>query len=374
MKTDFITGNIAIAEAAITAGLKLFAGYPISPSSEILEYLAEKLPKYGGIVIQTEDEIAAINTIIGASWAGSKSMTATSGPGLSLMAESIGLAVMTETPVVIVDVMRAGPSTGVATKVGQGDVMQARWLSHGSYELVVLAPWSAQECFDMTIEAFNIAERLRIPVILLSDATIGHTRERVVIKEPHEISIVNRKKPKSVEQFRNPFKPEEDLVPPMVFLGEGHGILVESLTHDERGYYKPETSVHAQLVRRLIEKVKVNEHIIINSSSYYVDDVEIMFISFGSTARSVYGLVRNLRKRGIKAGLFRPKSLWPLDKENLIKACKKAKKVFVIENNAGQLVYEVERILKRNNIISIPLISLETPSPEEIWEVVREWF
>lgn len=373
MRVEFITGNIAIAEGAITAGLKLFAGYPISPSSEILEHLSMELPKHGGIVVQTEDELAAINVIVGASWAGLKAMTATSGPGLSLMAEGIGLAVMTEAPIVIVDVMRAGPSTGVATKVGQGDVMQARWLSHGSYELVVLAPWNAQECFDLMIKAFNISERLRIPVIVLTDAVIGHTREKVIVKEPHEVKIISRKRPKNPEDYRKPFKVENDLVPPMTFLGEGYGILVESLTHDERGYYRPNTATHAMLVKRLVEKVRRHKNFIADSAVYFGDDVDILFIAFGSTARSVYDLVHDLRRKGIKACLFRPKTLWPLDTSKLILLGRKARKVFVVENNTGQLVYEVERILKTDNVISIPLISLEAPSSNEIWEVVREW-
>ncbi len=373
MRLEYLTGNHAIAEAAIIAGLKFYAGYPITPSTEIFEYLASKLPTKGGVVLQFEDEIASINAVIGASWAGAKAMTATSGPGFSLMVEALSLAIMTETPLVLAYVMRAGPSTGIATKAGQYDVMQVRWAAHGNYELVVYAPWSVQECLDLTIKAFNVSEMLRVPVILLSDATLAHIWERVVIREPPEVSIVNRKKPKVPRDKYKPYEPEEDLVPPMACFGEGYRVLVESLTHDERGYYKATNEVQRRLVWRLVNKVLKNKHLISDSATYLVDDADYVLIAYGSTARSAYALIRELRSKGIKVGLYRPKLLWPLDEEMLINSTIKAKKVFVVENNVGVYVREISRVLRNKEVISIPIIDIEVPTPDEIFEVMKEW-
>jgi len=373
MKVGYLTGNYAIAEASLAAGLKFYAGYPITPSSEIFEYLARELPKRGGVVLQCEDEIAAINAIIGASWGGAKAMTATSGPGFSLMAEGLSLALMTETPIVIVYVMRAGPSTGVATKSGQYDVMQVRWAAHGNYELVAYAPWSAQEAFDLTIKSFNVAEALRIPVILLSDATLAHIWERVVIREPSELSIVNRKKPKVPPESYRPYEPDDDLIPPMASFGEGYHVLVESLTHDERGYYRPVNEVQRKLVWRLVNKVRKHMGLITEFSTYFTDDADYLIVAYGSTARSAYALVKDLRSKGVKFGLFRPKSLWPLDEESLRMAALRSRKVFVVENNVGVYVNEVSRVLRDKEVISVPVIDLEVPTPEDIWGVIREW-
>jgi 2-oxoglutarate ferredoxin oxidoreductase subunit alpha len=373
MKVEYLTGNYAIAEGAMTAGLKFYAGYPITPSSEIFEYLAKELPKVGGIVVQFEDEIASINAVIGASWAGVKAMTATSGPGFSLMLEGLSLAIMTETPLVIAYVMRTGPSTGIATKSGQYDVMQVRWGAHGNYEIVAYAPWSVQEAYDLTIKSFNVSELLRIPVILLSDATLAHLWERVVMKGPGEVVIVDRKKPKVPKDMYKPYEPDEDLVPPMACFGEGYRVLVESLTHDERGYYKTTNEVQRKLVWRLVNKVRKNKYLVVDSASYFVDDAEYVLVAYGSTARSAYALVKELRSKGVKIGLFRPKSLWPIDDDALIKACSKAKKVFVVENNVGVYVNEVCRFLKNKDVISISVIDLDIPSPEDILNVMREW-
>ncbi|MCS7108587.1 MAG: 2-oxoacid:acceptor oxidoreductase subunit alpha [Sulfolobales archaeon] len=357
----------------MTAGLKFYAGYPITPSSEIFEYLAMKLPERGGTVIQFEDEIASINAVIGASWGGVKAMTATSGPGFSLMVEGLSLAIMTETPLVIAYVMRAGPSTGIATKSGQYDVMQVRWAAHGNYELVVYAPWSVQELYDLTINSFNVSETLRVPVILLSDATLAHIWERVVLKDPNEALVINRKKPKVSKELYKPFEPEEDLVPPMASFGEGYRVMVESLTHDERGYYKATTEIQRKLVWRLINKVRKNMHMLVDSASYFVEDADYVIVSYGSTARSAYGLVKELRSRGVKVGLYRPKLLWPVDEESLIKSTRNAKKVFVVENNAGVYVNEVSRVLRHKEVFSIPVIDVEIPPPESIYEVMKEW-
>jgi 2-oxoglutarate ferredoxin oxidoreductase subunit alpha len=249
-------GDFACAEGALAAGCRFFAGYPITPSTEVAERMAERLPEVGGIYIQMEDEIASIAAIIGASWAGVKAMTATSGPGFSLMMENIGLAVMFETPIVIVNVQRGAPSTGLPTLVGQGDMMQVRWGSHGHYEIIALVPWSAQECFDLTVRAFNLAERFRVPVFVMTDAEVGHLTEKVVIPPADQIPIVNRKRPTVPPEKFKTYEPDEDLVPPMPSAGEGYHVFAESLTHDERGYPVMTGEAHDKLVRRLIEKIK----------------------------------------------------------------------------------------------------------------------
>jgi 2-oxoglutarate ferredoxin oxidoreductase subunit alpha len=373
MRKSFISGNIAIAEGAITAGMRFFAGYPITPASDIMEYLAERLPEIGGVVTQFEDEIASINAVVGASWAGVKSMTATSGPGFSLMLEALGLAVITETPLVVVDVMRAGPSTGVPTKTSQSDVMQVRYGTHGDYVIPVFAPWSAQEAYDLTIKAFNVAESLRTPVILLSDAVIAHLWESVLLAEPGEVEVINRKKPSSPPDEYLPYKPDNDLVPPMATFGEGYNVIVESLIHDERGFYKQDREAYRNLVKRIVNKVLSRVDSLFEVEAYYGDDYKYLLVSFGSTARSALAAARILRKSGIKAGLLRLKTLSPLKLETLRKYCDEAEKIFVVENNMGKLVHDVERAAENDKVISLPLLDLEIPEPKDIVEGVRKW-
>ncbi len=372
MRKTFTSGNIAIAEGAITAGLKFYAGYPITPSSEIMEYLAEKLPKLGGVVIQMEDEIASINATIGASWTGVKSMTATSGPGFSLMAEAIGLAVITETPLVIVNVMRAGPSTGVPTKTSQSDVLQARWLAHGDYIIPCYAPWSVQEAYDLTIKAFNTAELLRTPVVVLSDAVIAHLWEPLIIYDQGEVDIISRKIPRTGERIL-PYKPDPDLVPPMPIFGKGFKVLVESLVHDERGYYVPRDENYRALVTRLHMKILKRLDYIFEYETYYCDEeCEYMLISYGSTARVVYIAMLELRRHGYRVCMLRLKTLWPLDREKLVKSCR-AKKIIVLENNMGKIYMDMERVFKDQEVYLAPLLSLELPSVKEILEVINVW-
>ncbi len=373
MRKSFISGNIAIAEGAITAGMRFFAGYPITPASDIMEYLAERLPEIGGVVTQFEDEIASINAVVGASWAGVKSMTATSGPGFSLMLEALGLAVITETPLVVVDVMRAGPSTGVPTKTSQSDVMQVRYGTHGDYVIPVFAPWSAQEAYDLTIKAFNVAESLRTPVILLSDAVIAHLWESVLLAEPGEVEVINRKKPSTPPDEYLPYKPDNDLVPPMATFGEGYNVIVESLIHDERGFYKQDREAYRNLVKRIVNKVLSRVDSLFEVEAYYGDDYKYLLVSFGSTARSALAAARILRKSGIKAGLLRLKTLSPLKLETLRKYCDEAEKIFVVENNMGKLVHDVERAAENDKVISLPLLDLEIPEPKDIVEGVRKW-
>ncbi|HLA82297.1 MAG TPA: 2-oxoacid:acceptor oxidoreductase subunit alpha, partial [Thermoleophilia bacterium] len=254
----FLNGDLACAEGALAAGCTFFAGYPITPSTEIAERLSHRLPELGCIYIQMEDELASMAAILGASWAGAKAMTATSGPGFTLMMENFGLGVMTETPCVIVDVQRAGPSTGLPTLVSQADVMQAKWGSHGDFEPIAFAPSSAQEMFDLTIAAFNASERLRMPVFVMADEIVGHMTERVIIPPPEDLAVVDRKRTPSDGHRRLHYEPDDDLVPPMPIAGEGHNVHVTGLTHDERGYPAADALVHDRLVRRLSRKVHLH--------------------------------------------------------------------------------------------------------------------
>lgn len=378
MKVDFITSNEAAAEGAITAGLNVFVGYPITPSSDLFEYLAKKLPKCCGIVYQAEDEIASIIALSGAALAGAKVMTATSGPGFSLMQEGLGLAVMLEAPIVIVNNMRTGPSTGIATQIGQGDIMQSRWGSHGPYGVVVYAPSSAQETYDYTIKAFNTAIRLRLPVIMLMDAILAHTREKVILKDRDEVEIVDFKKTIDPPDRYMPYKPDpDDLVPPIAFFGEGYNVLAESLAHDERGYYTTSSENYKKLVSRFIRKVEMNKNYILSSKEYYVDDADILFVAIGSLARSTLALVRDLRRKGVKAGLFKPISLWPIDSDRLAKLAEDAGRVVVLELNQGQLDWIVKKTLwdadlHDVDVYSLPLLLPDLPGPDEIMHYISE--
>jgi len=367
----FAEGDWACAEGAIAAGCRFFAGYPITPATEIAERMALRLPKVGGAYVQFEDELGSMAAVIGASYAGVKSMTATSGPGLSLMQENIGLAVMTEAPCVIVDVMRGSPSTGQPTKAAQGDVMQCRWGSHGDYEIIALVPASVQEMFDLTIEAFNLSERYRVPTMVMADEVIGHVRERLVIPDPNNITIMNRKKPDRPPGEYLPFQPGEDLVPPMACFGEGYHFHATGLTHDERGY--PDMSIETQekLVRRLCEKIRRNANKIIRLDKLFVDDAEILVVAFGSPARSAASAVATARSEGIKAGLLRLITIWPFPTEELEELSKQLKSAIVLEMNYGQLVREVERAVKPTPVSFLPKLGEEPHRPEEVLSAIR---
>lgn len=341
----FMHGDHACAEGAIAAGCRFFAGYPITPSTEIAERIARRFPEVGGVFIQMEDEIASIVAVIGASAAGARAMTATSGPGFSLMMESVGLAAMMEIPCVIVDVQRGSPSTGLPTLPGQGDVMQARWGSHGDYEIAAYAPWSPQEMFDLTILAFNVADRFRIPVMVMADEVVGHMVERVVIPPEDQIPRWERKRPRY--PAGNGFKPflaeDEDLVPPIVHAGEGYRVHFTGLTHDERGYPDMSAEAHHRLVTRLVEKVRRNASQMIRYDTYALDDAKIVVISFGCTARSARRAVADARRMGIPAGLLRLISLWPFPADVVRELARQADAFIVAEMNLGQMICEVER-------------------------------
>ncbi len=364
----FFEGNQACAEAAIAAGCRFFAGYPISPSSEMLERLSWRLPEVGGVLIQMEDEIASIAAVIGAVWAGAKAMTATSGPGLSLMVENIGYAIMTETPCVIVDVQRAGPSTGQATRPYDGDIMQVKWGSSGDYQIIALAPWSVQEMYDLTIQAFNLAELYRVPVFIMSDAALAHLRENCYI--PEGVEILERKKASGVPHFGSE---EPAIVPPMATFGEGEGLIITGSAHDKFGYRKTQDpKVQKGLVERFNQKILANKEEIIRTEEYFLGDgmLDVVVVAYGLVARAALVAVKELRKNGVNAGMLRLKTVWPFPEER-IKALK-AKKVVVPELNLGQLVREVERFTKAD-VIPVNRVDGEVMRPEDILEVVGRY-
>ena len=345
----FMNGDHACAEGAIAAGCRFFGGYPITPSTEIAERLARRLPEVDGVFIQMEDELGSMAAILGASAAGARAMTATSGPGLSLMMENIGLAVMMEIPCVVVDVQRGSPSTGLPTMPGQSDVMQARWGSHGDYAIVAYAPSSPQEMFDLTILSFNIADRYRVPVLLLADEVVGHMVERVVIPPREEIGYLKRKTSEDTDDASvSPFMTADaDLVPPMVHAGEGNRVHFTGLTHNEQGYPEMSAETHHKLVNRLINKVKLNQNNIIRTEGLYLADAEIIVVSYGCTARSARHAVREARNRGISVGLLRLVSLWPFPTTRFQELAGRVDKFIVAEMNLGQISLEVERCVKR---------------------------
>jgi 2-oxoglutarate ferredoxin oxidoreductase subunit alpha len=335
--------------------------------------MSRRLPEIDGVYIQMEDEIASMAAVIGASYAGVKAMTATSGPGFSLMQENIGLAVMTETPCVLVNVMRGGPSTGQPTMPGQQDVMQARWGSHGDYEIVALAPSSVQEMFDLTVDAFNLAETYRVPTFVLADEIVGHMWERVTIPEPEGVRIVNRKKPRELPnpEFA-PFRPDSDLVPPMAVFGQGYHFHATGLTHDERGYPRTE-SVEAQtrLVQRLCNKIRQNRDKIIKVQGIMLEDAEVAVIAYGIAARAALSAVKKARAEGVKAGLLRLVTLWPFPDEQVGQVARKVKAIVVPEMNCGQIVREVERAAKETPVTFLSKLGEEPHKPEEILEAMR---
>jgi len=370
--THFWQGDVACAEGAIAAGCRFFAGYPITPATEIAERMAQRLPEVGGVCIQMEDELGSMAAVIGASYAGVKSMTATSGPGFSLMVENIGLAFMTEAPCVIVNIMRGGPSTGQPTMPGQQDVMQAKWGSHGDYEIIALAPSSVQEMFNLTIEAFNLSEAYRTPVTVLADEIVGHTWERVKIPAKEAIRIVNRKKPMVPPEKYNPFSPDEDLVPPMACFGEGYRFYATGLTHDETGHPQT-TSAEAQqkLVQRLCDKIRKNAEKIVKIEKIMLEDAQVAVVAYGTAARAALSAVRKAREMKIKAGLLRLITLWPFPDWHVSQVARQVDAIVVPEMNYGQIVREVERAAKETPVIFMPKLGEEPHRPTEILEVMR---
>lgn len=369
----FMNGDIACAEGAISAGCTFFAGYPITPATEVAERMSLRLPQVGGVYVQMEDEIASMAAILGASWAGKKSMTSTSGPGFSLMMENLGLGITLETPCVLVNIQRAGPSTGLPTMVGQGDIMQARWGTHGVYEIIALSPSSPQEIFDQTIMAFNLSEKYRIPVLVMADEIVGHMSEKVVIPAIAPEDLYYRHKPDIKPEDYWPYQNREELVAPMAIAGEGYDFHVTGLTHDERGY--PVMTAEAQdwMGRRLIDKIRNNRKDIITYKEHKIEDADVVVCAYGITARIAMLAVSLAREQGIKAGMVQLITVWPFAEELIKDISRQAKAIVVPEINQGQLVLEVERCACGNALtISVPHMGGSVHSPDVILDAIKE--
>ncbi len=366
-----MTGNEACAEAALIAGMRFFAGYPITPSSEIAEVLALRLPQEGGVFIQMEDELASMAAIIGASLAGTKSMTATSGPGFSLMQENIGYACMAEVPCVIINVQRGGPSTGLPTLPSQGDVMQARWGTHGDHAIIAVAPSTVRETFDWTIRAFNLSERYRVPVIVLLDEIVAHVNEKIIFPEHRDIKIVNRKRTRVPPDKYLPYATLDTDIPPFADFGSGYRYHVTGLSHDETGFPTNNPQKVDILHRRLNRKIERHKDKIMSHKLLLLDDAEICVVAYGSTARSAHRAVRRARDIGIKVGMLQLQVIWPFPYEQLAQLAERIKVFIVPEMNLGQIAHEVscatQHAPQQINRIDGGLIT-----PDEIVERIKD--
>lgn len=368
----FMQGNEAVAEAAILAGVRFFAGYPITPATEIAEIMSARMPEVDGVFLQLEDELASMAAVVGASMAGVKAMTATSGPGFTLKQENLGYAAMIEMPCVIVDVQRGGPSTGLPTLPAQGDVMQTRWGTHGDHPIVVLSPATVKEAFDLTINAVNISEMIRNPVILLSDAVVGHIREKVEIPDPESITLINRKVTNLPPESYKPYVAGEDGVSEFAYRGEGYRYHITSNVYDEEGF--PATNNHKvanALLRRLHSKIEYYKDKITYYKTYDVDDAEILLVAYGCTARTAKEAVKMLRKEGTKVGLLQLQTIWPFPAEIVKNYSAGAKAVIVPEMNLGQLISEV-RLSTQKDVIGLNRVDGRMITPHEIIEKVKE--
>lgn len=351
----YLDGDFACGEGAMAAGCRFVAGYPITPSTEVVERIARRFPFIGGTFIQMEDELASMAAIIGASWTGTKTMTVTSGPGFSLMTENIGLAAMMETPCVIVNVQRGGPSTGLPTMVGQADVMQARWGSHGDYALIALSPQSPQEAFDLTVTAFNLAETWRVPVLILMDECVGHMTEKVVIPEANDIEVVPRALTSKPPGEFLPYRANGNGVPEFARAGDGYRFHTTGLTHDERGYPLMTVECQDACITRLLGKIHDHVDAIVRVEEESIGDADVVVVSFGITARVARLAVQLARAEGIRAGSLRLVTIWPFAEKRIRELAKTAKAFVVPEINRGQIVLEVERcVAGRADVISVP--------------------
>ncbi|MBP1759534.1 MAG: 2-oxoglutarate ferredoxin oxidoreductase, alpha subunit [Firmicutes bacterium] len=370
---QFMQGNEACVYGAIDAGAKFYGGYPITPSSEIAELSAELLPQVGGVYLQMEDEIGSIATVIGASAAGKKSYTATSGPGFSLMQENLGMAIYSEVPIVLINIQRNGPSTALATRPAQGDVMQARWGTHGDHPIIALCPASVQECYDLTVRAFNLAEKYRIPVIVLGDEVIGHMRESLRIPEPDELEIINRKMPNTPAEGFKPYTTGEDDIPSIPPYGTEHIVHISSSCHDESGYSHNAPQTADNLVRRLHRKIEKNKADIVQIEWFGPDDADVTLIAYGVVSRAAKQAVIDAQKEGLSVNLLRLITQWPFADEQVREALKKAKVVIVPELNLGQMVLEVERLNSfKTPVYPLSRIDGEIILPSQIIDKIQE--
>ena len=369
----FIDGDHACSEGAIAAGCRFAAGYPITPSTEVVERISDRFPFVGGIFIQMEDELASSIAIQGAAWGGKKAMTVTSGPGFSLMMEHIGLAAMTETPCVFVNVQRGGPSTGLPTMPGQGDMMQARWGSHGDYAIIALSPNSPQECFDLTIDAFNLSERYRVPVLFMMDECVGHMIERVVIPPAEKIEVYQRRMYEGPRENYLPFETGKDLVPMMVKAGDGYRIHVTGLTHDERGYPEMSASAQAKLVPRLVDKINLHADEIIRVKEENMEDAEVVVVTYGITSRTAIPAIEQARAKGMKVGHLRLVVVWPFAEKRIRELAGRVKAFVVPELNLGQMVHEVERCAAgKSKVVSVPHAGGTVHQPKDIYAAIEK--
>jgi 2-oxoglutarate ferredoxin oxidoreductase subunit alpha len=369
----YLDGNHACCEGALAAGCRFAAGYPITPSTEIVERIAKRFPHVGGVFIQMEDEIASSITLQGAVWAGKKSMTVTSGPGLSLMMEHIGLAAITETPCVFVDVQRGGPSTGLPTLPGQADMMQARWGSHGDYELIALSPSSPQECFDMTVDAFNLSETYRVPVMFMMDECVGHMTERVDIPTADRIEVVPRHFTTKPPGEYRPYEAGENMVPDMVKAGDNHRFHITGLTHDERGYPVINAAAQDKLVRRLMDKIRLKTDTIVRFEEAGVEGADVVVLSYGITYRVALRAMEMARKQGARVGSLRLVVCWPFPEKRIRELAGNVKAMVMAEMNMGQMYWEMERCAAgKCRTVLVPHAGGTVHNPEVICKAIME--
>jgi 2-oxoglutarate ferredoxin oxidoreductase subunit alpha len=369
----FMQGNEACGWGALAAGCRFFAGYPITPSTEIAELLARNLPRVGGHFIQMEDEIGSIAAVIGASVAGAKAMTATSGPGFSLMQENLGYAYMAEVPCVVIDVQRGGPSTGLPTKVSQADTMQAKWGTHGDYYPIVLAPSSVRDCFDMTIRAFNLAELYRSPVIVLGDEVLGHMREVVTLPDPETVHVETRLKPIDPPQWYKHFEITPDFISPMAAFGDGYRFHLTGLTHDESGFPTSKTDEIKSKLEKLKLKIMKHRDKITEIRTDLMEDAHIMVFAYGSTARAARQAIRLGRKKRFKVGMVQALTLWPFPDDKILPLLEKVDMVVVPELNQGQIIGEIERLCRKHiKVVPLHRYDGELITPAQIVDVIRE--
>ena len=375
-KVQFILGDMACVYGGLLAGCSFFGGYPITPASEVAEGMARRLPRVGGTYIQMEDEIGSIAAVIGAAWGGAKSMTATSGPGFSLMMENYGYAVMTETPCVIVNVQRTGPSTGQPTLGAQGDMMQARWGTHGDLEALALAPSTVQECLDFTIEAFNLSEKYRNPAVVMTDGEVGHLRERIIVPEEKDLNLIERVPATVSKEKFIPFtnsQTRNSKVPDFPTFGTGYRTYVTGLTHNEKGFPATDKQPdHERLVKRIVTKITDDADKLVMVEKTHLEDADIAFVTYGATARPAESATEMGRKNGIKVGLLRLKLVWPFPEKEIIKLAKQVDKIIVPEMNLGQIVHPVREFSDGQcKVISAPKIGGEMHFPQELYKFLE---
>ncbi len=371
--SHYLDGNHACAEGAIAAGCTFFGGYPITPSTEIAERVSRRFPKVGGVFIQMEDELASMAAILGASSGGAKTMSCTSGPGFSLMMENFGLGIMLETPCVLVNVQRGGPSTGLPTLPGQADMMQARWGSHGDYEVIALAPDSPQESFELTIHAFNLSEKYRMPVLIMTDECVGHMTEKVVIPPADQIELVERKYTKKKPGEAWPYDPDDDGISPLLPVGKGYKFHITGLTHDERGYPVITAKAHEWNVKRLMDKV--NDHVddIIWLEEQDVDGAEVVVMAYGISSRVMQPAISRARKEGIKVGQIKMVTVWPFPEKRVRELAAKVKSLVMVEMNLGQVFLEMDRCAAgkcRTHLVGH--FGGTVHKPDEIYDAIKE--